>query len=56
MATRSGFETRLTVRIKNGVLNLRLRVRVRWLLALLAVIATLTGSPALVATLTRLAS
>jgi hypothetical protein len=56
MATRSGFETRLTVHIKDGVLNLRLRVRVRWLLALLAAIAALTGSPTLIATLTRLAS
>lgn len=56
MTTRSRFETRLTVRIKDGVLNLRLRVRVRWLLALLAAIATLTGSPALIATLTRIAS
>lgn len=56
MTTRSRFETRLTIRIKDGVLNLRLHVRVRWLLALLAAIAALTGSPALVATLTRLAS
>jgi hypothetical protein len=56
MTTRSRFETRLTVRIKDGVLNLRLRVRVRWLLALLAAIATITGSPALIATLTRIAS
>jgi hypothetical protein len=56
MTTESRFETRLTVSIRDGVLNLRLRVRMRWLLALLAAIATLTGSPALMATLTRLAS
>lgn len=56
MTTRSRFETHLTIRIQDGVLNLRLRVRVRWLLALLAAITTLTGSPALIATLTRLAN
>jgi hypothetical protein len=56
MTTRSRFETRLTIRIQDGVLNLHLRLRVRWLLALLAAMATLTGSPALIATLTRLTS
>lgn len=55
MTPKSSFETRLTVRIQDGVLCLRLRVRVRWLLALLIAIATLTGSPALLAALTRLA-
>jgi len=55
MTTRSDFETRFSVAVCDGVLSLRLRIRVRWLLAILAAIATLTGSPALIAALARLA-
>ena len=55
MKTRSRSETRLTIRISDGVLHLRLHVRVRPLVALCAAVAALTGSPALLAALTRLA-
>jgi hypothetical protein len=51
VATRPEHETRLTIAIGDGVMNLRLRIQVRWLLAILAASATLTGSPALVAAL-----
>ena len=54
MTAKRDFETLLTVRIKDGVLRLRLRIRVRWLLALLAAMATLTGSSALIEALARL--
>jgi hypothetical protein len=47
--------TRLTITISDGVLKVRLRIRVRVLLALLAALAALTGSPALLAVLERLA-
>ena len=48
-------ETRLTITISDGVLKVRLRIRVRVSLALLAALAALTGSPALLAALERLA-
>jgi hypothetical protein len=45
---------RLTITVSDGVLRARLRIRVPMLLALLAALAALTGSPALLAALERL--
>ena len=45
-------KTRLSVTVEDGQFHLRLRIPVQ---TLLAVLALLTGSPALVAALTRLA-
>ena len=54
MATRSRFETRLSVTLGDSALSLRLRTRARTLLALLAASGLLAGSPALLNALTRL--
>lgn len=53
MATQNT-ETRLSIAVRNGVLSLRLQIRVRSLLILLAAVAALTGSPALVSALAQL--
>ena len=50
MSRRIG-KTRLTIAVNDGLLDLRLRIRVR---ALLAVLAAAVSSPALIAALTRL--
>ena len=47
-------ETRLSITVRDGVLTLRLRIRVRVCLALLAAVAAVSGSPALMAALARL--
>ena len=47
-------ETRLSMAVRDGVLILRLHIRVRLLLALLAAGAALSGSPALVSALARM--
>ena len=47
--TTQSTHTRLTVTVNDGVLRLQLRIPVRVLLALLAALAVLTGSPALLA-------
>jgi hypothetical protein len=47
-------ETRFSITVRDGVLTLRLRIRVRLLLALLAALAALSGSPALVSALAQL--
>ncbi|HNT77156.1 MAG TPA: hypothetical protein PKH77_19265 [Anaerolineae bacterium] len=49
----NGQDTRLTVAARAGWVCLRLRIRTRWLLALLAALAAATSSPALLAFLER---
>jgi hypothetical protein len=51
----SNDQARLTLTVRDGVVDLKLRIRARWLLALLLAAATVTGSPALMDTLSRLA-
>jgi hypothetical protein len=52
--TTQGSETELSIAVRGGVLTLRLRIRVRPLLALLAALAALSGSPAWLPALARL--
>jgi hypothetical protein len=54
MATQSSGGTRFSIVLQDGVVTLRLRIRVRVCLALLAAIAAVSGSPALMAALARL--
>lgn len=53
MTKKTNAKTQLTVTVQGGKLHLRLHIPVQTLLALIAI---LTGSPALVAVLTRLAA
>lgn len=55
MASRSRFETRLAIRIGDSALNLRLCIRLRVLLAVLAASGLLATSPALISALAQLA-
>lgn len=48
-------QARLILTVRDGVVDLKLRIRARWLLALLLAAATVTGSPALIEALSRLA-
>ena len=52
--TSQGSETDLSIAVRGGVLTLRLRIQVRRLLALLAALAALGGSPALLSALGQL--
>ncbi|GEM_PF-2609254 len=54
MATQDKYTTRLTMTARDGWFRLHLRIRTRWLWALLAALAAATGSPALLAFLQRL--
>lgn len=54
MATQDKYTTRFTMTARDGWFRLRVRIRTRWLWALLAALAAATGSPALLAFLEHL--